>query len=282
MEPVVFAVVLGSAFLHAAWNAILKREGGSQEAAAGIFVVCAVAALAAALLEGKGFPDWRSCAWSAASGVFEAGYILSLARSLTRAPLGLAYTVSRGGALVGVWPVSILFLGERATALGLSGAVLVLLGLVLTGFGQDRTAGRTDPAGLGWAAVSALNIAGYHVCYKQALSTGGAACAVFAVSIGVAVPLSLERLGAAGRRRLVAIFRERPLPIVIAGILSCASFLIFLVGLARAGAGAVLTLRNTSILFAQILAIAIGERPTRARVLGGIIVAVGAVLLGWP
>jgi multidrug transporter EmrE-like cation transporter len=166
LQPTVLIAVLASAFLHAAWNAILKREGEPEVAATGVFSVCAVGALAAMLVDGGGFPNIASFGWSAASGLFEAGYIISLARALSRAPLGVVYTVSRGGSLVGVWPISIAFLGEHATVPALAGAGLVLLGLVATGVGQDRGAGRTDPGGVFWAAVSALNIAAYHIGYK--------------------------------------------------------------------------------------------------------------------
>ena len=47
------------------------------------------------------------------------------------------------------------------------------------------------------------------------------------------------------------------------GLLAAASFLIFLFALQRAGAGAVFTLRNTSIVFAQLFSWALGERPTQ-------------------
>ena len=97
MSATVLIAVLASAFLHAAWNAILKREGEPEVAATGVFSVCAVGALIAMLVDGRGFPDTVSFLWSAASGVFEAGYIISLARALSRAPLGVVYTVSRGG-----------------------------------------------------------------------------------------------------------------------------------------------------------------------------------------
>jgi drug/metabolite transporter (DMT)-like permease len=279
VSATVLIAVIASAFLHASWNAILKREGEPEVVATGVFAVCAVLAIAAALVVGRGFPDTASFVWSAASGVCEAGYILTLARALSRAPLGVVYTVSRGGSLVGVWPISILFLGEQATAPALVGAGLVLLGLIATGVGQDR-AGKTDPGGIFWATISAANIAGYHIFYKEALSHGGAPTAIFAVSMAVAVPLNLERIGAARRRRLLPLLRERAFPLGSAGVLSCASFLVFLVGLAHAGAGAVLTLRNTSILFAQLLALAIGERPTRIRFIGALIVAAGSILIG--
>jgi uncharacterized membrane protein len=65
-------------------------------------------------------------------------------------------------------------------------------------------------------------------------------------------------------------------------MLSAASFLAFLGALTHGGAGLVLTLRNTSVVFAQAMAWMIGERPGRRQVLGAILVAGGAVLLGWP
>jgi uncharacterized membrane protein len=157
--------------------------------------------------------------------------------------------------------------------------VLVLAGLAATGLAGDRPDAPRGAGGLVLASASAAFIAGYHLCYKQALGGGGAAPAVFAVSLVVAVPMNLIRLGAAGRVELLRSARARPRPIVAAGLLSCASFLIFLAALAQAGAGAVYTLRNTSILFAQGFAAVSGERPTRAGIVGAALVTVGAVLL---
>jgi uncharacterized membrane protein len=62
--------------------------------------------------------------------------------------------------------------------------------------------------------------------------------------------------------------------------LGCAtSFLILMEALARGGPGYVLTLRNTSVLFAMAMAWRIGERPARAEIVGATLVAAGAALL---
>jgi uncharacterized membrane protein len=58
------------------------------------------------------------------------------------------------------------------------------------------------------------------------------------------------------------------------------SFLLFLVALAGAGAGFVLTLRNTSIVFATLLAWATVEPPTRLQLVGALLVTGGAILVG--
>jgi len=70
--------------------------------------------------------------------------------------------------------------------------------------------------------------------------------------------------------------RTRLLRIVVMGIVCGGSFLI----LARGRF--VLTLRNTSVLFATGLAFAIGERPRRIEILGAAFVAAGAILMAWP
>jgi uncharacterized membrane protein len=44
----------------------------------------------------------------------------------------------------------------------------------------------------------------------------------------------------------------------------------------------VLTLRNTSVIFAQLLSLAIGERLRVRQVVGALLVGVGAVLISWP
>ena len=59
------------------------------------------------------------------------------------------------------------------------------------------------------------------------------------------------------------------------------SFLLFLAGLAATGAGAALTLRNTSVVFAQAIALLMGERPPRRQLAGAALVVLGASLVAW-
>jgi len=51
--------------------------------------------------------------------------------------------------------------------------------------------------------------------------------------------------------------------------------------LAIGGSGYVLTLRNTSVLFAAGMAWLIGERPSRIELGGAVLVAAGAALMAW-
>lgn len=280
MSPLVVVLVVGSAFLHALWNALLKRQGDPEGASAAILAVAAAVAVGAVpLASGPTFPLPGGFGWALVAGVCESGYFVTLALALREAPLGVVYPLSRGGALALVWPASVLWLGERLTAPAAVGAAVLLVGLVMVG-GERR--GRASARGLAWAVACAACIAGYHLAYKCSLSTGAAPSAVFATALLVALPVTVARLGRRGPGRALEAWRASPLVVGAAGVLCAASFLVFLLALAQGGAGAVVTLRNTSVLFALLLAWAIGERPRRGQIMGTAGVAVGAVLMGWP
>ena len=86
-------------------------------------------------------------------------------------------------------------------------------------------------------------------------------------------------LGSERRKGSLEALRAQPLLVVPAGLLATVGFIVFLVGMAKAGAGVVITLRNTSVLFAQVFAFTMGERPKRLGVVGALCVTFGAVLL---
>jgi drug/metabolite transporter (DMT)-like permease len=235
-----------------------------------------VVAVATALASGSApFADREALAWSLGAGLFEAGYFVTLVMALERAPLGLVYTVSRGGAILAVWPVSALWLGEPITAMTVAGSSLLAGGLVLAGLERGGRA-----PGVGLACLCAGFIAGYHLCYKQAMAGEPSAPAVFAVALAVALPINILRLAPARRSALVTELRARPVPLLGYGLVCAASFLVFLVALADAGAGLVLTLRNTSILWAVLFGWLLGEAIGRRKLGGVLLVAAGAALLG--
>jgi uncharacterized membrane protein len=72
------------------------------------------------------------------------------------------------------------------------------------------------------------------------------------------------------------------LVLALAGITCTTSFVVFLHALSLSGAGSVLTLRNTSISFAQSMAWWIGEHVSRRQLLGAALVTAGARMIGWP
>jgi drug/metabolite transporter (DMT)-like permease len=275
---VAVALLVASAFLHALWNALLKRERDPQVAVAGVLATAlAVAGVAWGLAAPPAFATRAALGWALAAGVFEGVYFATLAAALARAPYGAVYTVARGGAMVIVWPAAALLLATPVSAKGLAGALVLGAGLVLVAGATRRGASR---GGLVWAAACAASIAGYHLCYDAALGRGARPAALFGVAMAVALPILLAWM----RRRGLLAAAARPgraaaLRWALAGVLCTASFLLFLAGLAATGAAVALTLRNTAVVFAQLLAVAIGEVPPPRQLAGAALVIAGAALV---
>lgn len=270
------ALLLASALLHALWNALLKRERSPQAASLGVLGAAVVwSAIAAALAPGATLPRGPALGWAVAAGAFEAVYFVTLGEALARASYGAVYAVARGGALVAVWPAAALLLGEPVTARGAAGAALVGLGVALVAVAGRERATR---GGIALAIACAASIAGYHLCYDRALLAGAAPAPLFAVAFAVALPgaWAWARRGGAPA---VGLDRRALARWAAAGAIATASFLLFLAGLARSGAAPALTLRNTSVVFAQLLALAMGEPMPRRQVAGAALVVAGAALV---
>jgi drug/metabolite transporter (DMT)-like permease len=272
------AWLLASAFLHASWNALVKREREPQGAAIGVLAAALVFSGAIALVApGSGLPGPASLLWAIAAGAFEAAYFVTLGEALGRASYGAVYAIARGGALLVVWPVAAAVLREPFTARSAAGAALVGVGVVLVAIAGRERASR---GGIAFAVACAASIAGYHVCFDRALAAGAAPAPLFALAFAVALPAVWAQARLAGRV-LPRLDRGAAARMAIAGALATASFLLFLVGLASSGAGVALTLRNTSVVFAQVLAAALGEPVPRRQLLGSVLVVLGAALVAF-
>ncbi len=281
----IVALVLVSAFLHATWNALLRLEKDKDRSLiAAIIVATVVAAAVAGVRWSLGSAPFTSAVgfgFSLLAGVFEAIYFVTLARAMDRGRLGVVYTVSRGGAVLAVWPLSIALFAELTSLPSVAGSVLVLAGLACSGLGVGRRGQGNRPGAIRWSIACALSIAGYHLGYKAALQNGVNPSACFALALSVSAAINLSRLGKAGRGELGVLVRDRWPRLLLMGLVCSGSFLILMEALAIGGSGYVLTLRNTSVLFAAGMAWLIGERPSRIELGGAALVAAGAALMAW-
>jgi len=275
----IIALVLLSALLHATWNALVRLEPDKDAAVAVVVAIAWSLTLVLVAVEvalgHPMFPDARGVAWAVVAGAGETAYFLALTRALSSGPLAPVYTLSRGGAVVLVWPLSILALGEPLTAIGAIGSAIVLAGLAASGVERGLHA-----RAVGWALVTAVCVSTYHLAYKMALAAGAAESGTFAVALAMSTAVNLMRLDPGRRAAARARFAAAPVRLTAIGAICAASFLVFMLGLRSGGAGFVLTLRNTSVLFATGLAFAIGERPGPRQLVGATLVAIGAIVLG--
>jgi len=127
-----------------------------------------------------------------------------------------------------------------------------------------------------WAAACAVAIGAYPLTYQQAIHVGAPPFLLFAVSLGVALPVQLWALGPRPVDRLLALRPHRAL-LVVCAVACAASFLLFLAALSMGGAGRLSALRNVSIAVATAIGWASGESlDARAR-WSAVAITLGAV-----
>lgn len=278
-------LLLASAFLHAAWNAIAKH---SRDKEAFLFLAMTVSNVVAGVvvLQSQVFLPGDPIMWAILAGVFEGMYLLTLSKALTQTNLGRAYAIMRGGAMLVVWLVSILFFQETATTLQIAGALVIFAGLVLLNFGspskKDEETENQPPSRMPWSWVCAVCIAGYHLAYHKALHHGADPRSLFAVAMVISWPFLLLALGRNPGVRVKKVWREQKKGIFAVGVFSFLSFVIFLYGLQVSAPGFAISLRNSSIFFAIVFSFFLRESLTRPQILGALTVGVGALLLSLP
>lgn len=276
------ALILFSAFLHAGWNALLhKRRGGAQEATFGVLVLSLVVSLGVAWLMGPaGLRGLYASPWVLVSGLSEGIYFTCLGVVLGRLPLGLGYLVMRGVSMLMVTGLSVLFLGEQLSPLKCLGISSIAAGVLVRGYAPNGAMGQIDRRGLRAAVLCAMGICGYHLAYGRALAAGADALPLFGTSLAIALVVNVLFVGpvwAAGALR--ACWREGLWPLGLAAVICLGAFWLFLTCLSHIEAGTAICLRNVSVVFAQALGWAMGERPTKWAAAGVFLFCMGAALL---
>lgn len=277
-------LLLTSAFLHAAWNAIAKSSQDKESFLFLTILLSGIITLGITLTFG-GFSMPHEEAWfiGILSGIFEGLYFLTLAKALRSSTLGKSYAIMRGGAMILVWLISTLFLQERAGGLQFTGAALILVGIVAMNakdFVKNNTTAAPEGGNI-WSYLSALFIAGYHLCYHRALVMNAEPKSLFFIAMIVSLPFLFWGLRKDPVSRLSHTLKTKGLAVLTTGAAATASFLIFLYGLQVSAPGFAISLRNSSIFFAVIFSYFLKESLTRSQILGALTVGAGAVLLSF-
>ena len=128
MEPLVFAVVLGAAFFHATWNALIKVEGDRLVAMALLNVACAVCAVP--FIIWGGVLRFDVIPWVLLSGALHTIYFWMLIAAYRVGDLSHVYPIARGSSPLLVAVVATLFIGERLPTIGIFAIILISIGIV--------------------------------------------------------------------------------------------------------------------------------------------------------
>ena len=269
--------VLGSALLHAGWNALVK--GGPDPAADMALVGAGSSVIAVPFVLAVPLPESASWPYLAATVAIHFGYFVALAAAYEHGDLSLGYPVMRGAAPVMVagaaWPL----FGEVPTPQLAAGVVLVSAGILWIGFAA-KGSGRPQGAALGWALANAVIIAAYTIVDAAGVRSAGGAMRYVAWSF-LLMPLPFFcYVLALQRNKFVAHVRTYWRRGLGGGACLFAAYGIALWAMTRAPVAAVAALRETSVVFATLFgALVLKEGLGWKRLGGALAVAAGVAAM---
>jgi drug/metabolite transporter (DMT)-like permease len=275
----VAALVLLAAVLHATWNVLVKVGGDRLLVQTTIVVTGSL--LCALLLPWAPVPDPASWPFIAGSVVIHTAYFFFLLRAYTHGDLSQVYPIARGTSPLVVALLAIPLAGERLTAHGFAGVLLVTGGIAsLARSGHADGEGRA----IGYAITTGLLIASFTLVDGIGIRHAGAPIAfILWMQAFEAVPLAaFVAARRRGRlRRFVAVAGRRGvLAGMLGGVMATAAYGIVLWAYSRATLAPVAALRETSVIMAALFgAVSLGEPFGRRRVIASAVVVAGVALL---
>ena len=263
MSSAAILLVLGSALLHATWNA-RANAGDNRTVELGIaYANGAVLLLPWLIID----PPTEALGFMVMSGLAHGGYILFLSQAYQRGGLATMYPIARGTAPLIVAGVGIWLLDQTPSGVTFAGAVLVALGLAVIG----GVAWKTDERS---AIAMALMTGAFIASYTLLDARGVEATSELGYFSGASF-VSVLFVAAIVRPSAAQIRSSLPNGLMI-GLFSTSAYALVLLAYTRADAANVATLRATSILFGLLL---VRRTVTPRLVVGAIAVVAGAILV---
>lgn len=271
----VFIAVLGAAFLHAGWNALVKL--GTSKLTSMLILTIVQGGMGLAIAATRAMPTGEVWWWLVASGVLHASYKLFLAFAYEHGDLSRVYPIARGAAPLMVLMVAGVFLSDPINALEYTGILVLGGGILLMARGvfASGESRHLIPLALG----SAVATAGYSLVDGLGARISGDPVAfvawLFVFDAMLFMPMALFLRG---RRIVYASPRAWGLG-VAAAILSYGAYAIAVWAMTVAPIALVAALRETSILFAVLIGwIVFDERMDRSKALAATLIVGGVVL----
>jgi drug/metabolite transporter (DMT)-like permease len=251
-------MVLCAALVHATWNALIKTDGDRLSLIKLVSATQVVVSLV--FIPFVSVPSIDSWPYLIASSVFNTGYMLMLNRAYGTGDLSLIYPIARGVAPLAVAIVSIAVLGENLSYAN-QGAVL-LIGLGITSLALTQRPTRLiDLRPFLLALATGAFIAAYTIVDGLGARASGSA---HGYVIWLSLVTSILIVGCVhwlqqGRGWRVA-QRTRTAGIA-AGMMSYASSWVVIWALTLAPLALVSALRETGVVFAVIIGVAVLKEP---------------------
>ena len=277
MSPGIMAIVLFAAALHAGWNALVRAS--SQKFQNTVLIVLGAAVWTAFLLPLAPIPAVESWPYLAASVLIHVAYFSLVAFSYRGGELSFAYPLMRGSAPALSAVAAALLLRESPSLGGWAGVLLISCGvLALAGDSWRSGTFRVVPAM--FALANACVIVVYTLVDGQGARLSGHAFS-YTGWMFLLTALLLLAIAALGHgREALQWFRWGWRRGLLGGACTLASYGLALWAMTHAPIALVAALRETSVVFAAIIAASFLKEPiTRLRYASIITVSAGAAAI---
>ena len=276
LTPLIVAIVIGAGALHATWNAIAKQVDDRLMAFAWIGIASTVGG--GLWLAFTGLP-YRAAIWFAiASAIIHIGYDLALINTYRLGAFNQTYPIARGTSPLIVAVFAYFLANDRLSAPAVLGVVTLAVGLMSLAFSGGRLS-RQDMPAVGAAVLTGLTIAAYTVVDGLGVRHAGnpwAYVALFFLLQGPPMTVAAAILRPASAWRDASTARRG----LLAGVLCILAYGIVLWAQSRAPLAEVAAIRETSVVFAALIGVAVfGENFGRRRVAAAAVIATGIVLI---
>lgn len=288
MPPSAFVLVLVSAVLHATWNFLLKRAGGTQQVVA-LSKVAEAVLLAPVFAWGfaSALPDAGTVLWY--TGVAATGVGLNyvfLAHAYRHGDLAVVYPMSRGAILVFLPIAGWFALGERVAPAGVSGLAAIVSGILVLNLPAFSTgAVRALHTSLrsratAYSIAAGLVAAGYTIWDKRAIRHLSPFAYMYLYTVLVAMGYAAWLALRVAPVDVRGTWRSHRASIVAIGLLNSCSYLLILLALRTGVTSYVLGMRQLSIAVGVALGgWLLGERLTRPRLCGVALIVAGCLVV---
>jgi drug/metabolite transporter (DMT)-like permease len=220
-------------------------------------------------------PTSEMLPWLATASLLHAVYQLVLIRAYEASDFAVAYPIARGIAPVGTALLGMLLLGDEVTAGGLAGIGLVSGGVLLIAAGRSMAI-----AGLIAAMIAGLLTTAYTIVDAHAIRLAPVALTFVAWFFLLDGLIMVSIFAIVRRRRVASLVRAEGRRGVLAGLVSLVGFGATLFALRLAPTGIVSALRETSVVFAALIAaFVLREHVDRRRVVAAAVIVLGAIVI---
>jgi drug/metabolite transporter (DMT)-like permease len=280
------AVIL-SAALHAIWNFLLRRAGGSNTVVAFSKVAEGVLLfpLAAAVFLSSGTLPLRQFVPAiVVAAILALANYAALTAAYRRADLSLVYPVARGGVFLFLPLLGFLVFGERLDAAGWLALALIVGGIA---FLPLEAFTRSSLGDIGrhlrerfivYALMAAAATAAYTVWDKYSVGRLDMVLYFYGYTALLAIWFSVM-LARTPRAEVREQLRKHPVSIVIIGLLNAGAYMLVLVALRGEMATQVLAVRQLSIPIGVVLGWRLlQEHLTTPRIVGSALITTGCIL----